>query len=520
MAVRSYVASRFFAAFSADDIRLVIAQELSSDSRYEIEQPKSFIAEKIYSILELTIHENYTYNSIRRLFETDGRYSLALSSGSSAAKIILTVDNVNNIYAYDQIGDVSYRRVYEVYHVDDSKLCYLAADETVAPDKNVELSVRCYHEYFTDLAEAEAYCRNEMKAYAGRGTEDSGFRIFAADAEKISVSEWYNKNIVIAESIKRYGLDRYDYCAGSFADIEMAVKADAYDDLSEDEQFAANKYLCELLLPFIDDMRLEYINSDIDSISDFKEMECLADDMILCALLSAKSEEEFEKVHNALGPYGYRIGALTDDMYNDHPYEGGILMCSDGQMRWYSDIFSLNEWDGAKDNPYFGKFQPNENNDLLCLREYHPELIVDTFPSAALIRLYKENYLKELAEKKRMHPEMQLEVDNEIGFGLCIGDWYPDGVFSEEYVRITFPIIYETYSFSKAQCRQLLSGEEIIIPNYVSKMGRKLSIRGKLKETFNDEYKAVFTRTDINTRERNIMNAALGVIEAGLPPIE
>lgn len=524
MACHSYVLSKFFAGSNEHDLGLEIRQEKNPDGSYEIDSPKNFIADRIYSALELTIHEAYSWKSIRQLLETDGRYGLVVADDKkeSVTQVILSVDNANGIYSYDSFGNYMCRRIYEIQHIDDSVKGYFVFDQIINPEDDCEMIAHCYHKYFLNQTDAENYLKFEMRDYAiERGSPDSGFRLIVVDASRLEELDWYKQSLDIADDMSRYGLKRGDYKYIRDLDtVKQAVKADAYDDLPFQEQVEANKYLCRLMLPFIDDYRFDSFNSDIDTIRD-NEAEGAADDMILFALLSADSEEKFQAVHDALGPYGYRVGALTDSLYNSHPNEGAILMCSDGNMRWYRTYYYLNEWQGAKDNPYFGKFQLNEANDLLCLREYHPELVVSTFPDADLMQQYEMKYESFLADERRKHTEMRIIDDDDTKLTVCVGDWYPDGVYSTGFVPNTmFEINYGSSVFTTNQCKDLLSGEEIVVENYVSKAGITLSIRGKLKQAFDGPYDMSFVRTDINTRQRNIMNAVLGVVEAGLPPEE
>lgn len=523
--LHNYVLSKSLSGTNEKDLEPDIQQLCNEDGTYEIADPKGFIADNMFEYLEYNIDVGYDFRHIRNLLNNDGKYGLVVSdSNPLVKKIVVTVNSARNLYYYDILGDnIVYRQIYTVEQIDDADVGYLVSEHLIGLSRKCKLVTRCYHELFINLRDAVAYRDVNMKDYAvEKGSSHSGFRIFVVNAYQMRQSKWYKDNLEICDLIRKYKLKLSDYRYMLDLDsVREAIRADAYDDLPLSERAAADRLLCELMYPFIDDSIFDDIDDDFDAIPD-EDMESVADDMILFALLSVKSEKEFYAVHKKLGPYGYRVGALTDAIYNSHPKQGTILMCVDGNMRWYSDSYAIGEWEGARGNPYFGKFQPNECNTLLCLREYHPELIVNVFPTSAELEKYMKLYNEERAEERNKHPEMVVETNDVYDVTICRGNWYPNGVYNDEFMKdATFFVFYENYTFSRNQCRKLLSGEELVITNYKSKMGRDLTIRGKLKQTnFGDIVNMEFTRTDISARNRRIMNAFLGVEEPGLPEDE
>jgi hypothetical protein len=80
--------------------------------------------------------------------------------------------------------------------------------------------------------------------------------------------------------------------------------------------------------------------------------------------------------------------------------------------------------------------------------------------------------------------------------------------------------MYNKYEFSEDQCRKLLSGEELVIENYVTKMGDEVTIRGKLRDVagpFDDGPRIEFARTDIGSQKRMKLNREFQIEEPGLP---
>lgn len=525
MAIRNYI--KFSALTEADDggYELNVEQLVGLNKRYDFDSPRDAIANDMFKALELLIDVGYSSEHLRRLLNKSGTYSLMLSSETSLVNHIeIVVDNKHRVYYYDLFGSMSGRYMYEVEQIEDVYLGYMVSEHIIAPTPKCPLMTRCYHEYFLDLYDAITYQKAMMKDYTlGKGSAASGFRIFAVDVEKLKKSEWYVRNLKIYDMIKQYKLDWVDYrCIENFDDIEEAIRADAYDDLDDSERASINRELCDKLYKFLSDEYQEYVGDDYESADD-EDIEGITDDIILFALLSADSEETFNEVHKTLGPYEYRVGALTDSLYNDHRGKGHILMCSDGNMRWYGNCYAMNEWDGARGNPYFGKFQPNGTDGLICLNTYRPDLIVDVFPQAHELEKYQKAYSEEKSAIRKLHKEMSMESDDDYDVVLCTGDWYPEGTDSDVCISETiFPAFYESYVFSEEQCRELLSGNELVITDYKSKMGKITTIRGILREpiSFDDVFKATFTRTDINARNRKVMNASLGITEGGIPDIE
>ena len=113
-----------------------------------------------------------------------------------------------------------------------------------------------------------------------------------------------------------------------------------------------------------------------------------------------------------------------------------------------------------------------------------------------------------------------IQRSDEMEEDVAFGDWYPDGLKSSKVVKdVEFPIHYFKYKFNEEQCKRLLNGEEIIITDYVSKMGIETKIKGKLVDQTDmyDDYQDIeFTRTDIGSESRRKLNAQLGIAEKGV----
>lgn len=526
MALKNYVISKYMSGTSAKDIELDINQLVDGES-YEIADPISFIAENIYYALEQSIHPKYTENVIYQLLQHSGKYILAVYDAdivSSIDSITLVVDNANGVYYYDVVGTVFARQIYEVSVFDDADVGYLVVENIIHPEDNCELIRRCYEPYFLDIYAARKYRNEQMKHYKiSHGSSNSGFRIIVVDVNKIVESDWYRLNLEVANDIISYKLDpeRYRYIP-DIAIVHEAILADAYEDLDDTAKASVNRDIYDMIKPYIPCEYVAFLDDDLN-ISDDSEIEDIVNQAITICLTNVKSEEEFFEFHDLLGPYEYRIGCLTDDIYNAHPDSGYIVVSKDGDMGWYESCYAINEWSGAEDNPWFGKFQLNENNTLQCFREYRPDLIASKLPKKSDIQKYEEEYQEANAKIRRVHREMRV-VKNEDGDEIVIGTWYCNGLKSDKKIdRAMFFKDYGSHFFTEEECKQLLNGEEITIEHFVTKMKKEVTIRGKLKDVssmFDNDQRIEFVRTDIDANKRKKLNSELGIDEPGLPPVE
>lgn len=522
MSLCTFVLSKYLSGVG-DELELDINQ-LSDESDYEIFDVKNFIADRIFDCIEDYIDFKYDLESIRKLLGKSGKYKLKLmdnSGNSSVSQVIIMVDNEKEIYYYDLKGEFSARQVFQISHIEEDDVGYLVSEHLINPFPGCSLIERCYKPYFDDIATARRYYNNRMKDYeTEHGTASSGYRIMVVSKSAIEESDWYTANLKAMELVDTYNLDAEDYrYLTTMSDVIESITVDAYDELPLEEQCEINRGIYNLMRQYLDDDTCCQLDDDIEKVGP-EDVESIADLAIILALVQAKDEETFKKIHEVLGPNEYRIGALTDDIYNDHPDKGYILCSADGDLSWFEDCYALNEWDGAKNSQYYGKFMKNENDVLLCFREYHPELIVSELPSQLEFSKYNRMYRAELSYERAKHKEMRFGT-GENGKAVAIGDWYMRGLNDDKVSKNTrFPVMYNKYEFSEDQCRKLLSGEELVIENYVTKMGDEVMIRGKLRDVagpFDDGPRIEFARTDIGSQKRMKLNREFQIEEPGLP---
>ena len=483
MHVRSYIVSKYIFGTEASNVELIVRQ-LADNGVYDIQDPIAFIAEHIYYSLDDFLSPNFSISSLRQMLQVNGKHNLPLYSvgGSSVSKITLMVDTSAHTYYYDVKSNFISRQIYEVMYIPDEQLGYLVPEHLVRPYANCYLIERCYHEVFTNLVEAEQYQQERMADYAiEKGSFDSGYRLLVVNREEMEKSEWYKKNMKVAHMIEQYDLDYADYrYIRDMDDVILAIEADSYDSLSPEGQTKVNKQIYQQIRKYVPDDYVYFMDQDIE-VSDAEYVESMTDQAILLALIHASSEEVFKEIHDALGPNEYRVGALTDDIYNANPNRGFILVDKSGDMGWYPACNFIQEARNGPDIPYYNKFQPNERDRHERARKAQPRGVPRRADGA-------------------VQPRRLRSADGEHGQAAHGADPDRRGRF---------------------QGHHLLNGEEIVVDGYVSKAGIVTRIRGKLDYPYDmytaqDGLELEFTRTDIGSKDRSKVNAAMGITEKGL----
>lgn len=523
MAVRSYILSKYMSRTGENNIQLDVNQ-LTERRSFAISNPKSLIAFDMFAALESMIDARYDEAFFQLLLDKDGTYKIALfDENDSSMSIMISVNNKSHQYFYEVRGTISVRQVYYVSQIKDEDVRYLVSEHIIGPEPGVGLIERCYRPYFQEQYPADRYLSLKMSHYSIiHGQSASGFRMFVVDVNEIEKSQWYQDNMTIARQIKEYDLDVEDYrYMTSTSEISSAIRAQAYDSLPMPERAKINREIYDLMRDLISEDDVPSLDEDFEQAAD-EDTEFVADRSIIMAFANAKDQEAFDMIYEKLFCYEYRIGALTDTIFNEHPDEGFILVSSTGEMRWYGECYFIGVWEAAKGNPYFGKFQLNENDTLLSFREFRPDLYVDSFPEERILNYWRDKYLADTAAARGRHDEMRYRTESD-GMEIVMGDWYFDGLSSKKVApNIWFRRNYGSHKFTEDECKRLLSGEELIIEHFISKADLETTIQGKLKDCsspYDETLTISFVRTDINvSKDRLMLDAELGIIEEGLPP--
>lgn len=519
MAVRSYVIQECLSGSSSDDVTCDVYQ-MSLNDQFAISDPIALIADDIYTSVSDIIDLRYRVQHIRKILRS-GQTKGLLGYKSDSASILIHADNENKVYYYDVVNtdDYKFRKVYRVQELDDEKVGYVVL-EYIPYDNNRKFIKRCYSPYFKDLDSAVSY----LDSISENCENIDDFRISVFDIDELSKADWYSRNVSAFDKILRYDLDPNKYRKIlDFDELDDMINADAYNRLSAQEQADVDYDLYQRLYDYLPVEITYEFDMDLENAEDVDVMS-ITDRAIALALVQATSEDEFNEIYDVLGPHKYRIDNLTDEIYNSHPDAGYILVTVDGEMKWYPECYFINSWEGAKlDNPYYGKFQPNTCETLLCFKEYHPELIVDNFPSPAIMNAYAQRYKDVKADIHRRHSEMYFYVDDEND-EIVVGDWYYNGVYCDDVIRdVAFMRMYGEHSFTEEECRLILSGEEVVIENFKTKSGIVTTIRGRLRSAsgaYDENTMVEFIRTDLDFGARRKINSEMGIVEPGVSQMQ
>lgn len=532
---------------------VVMYQQMSDDGKYVIIDPERYIARLIYRRISDDIDFDYDESCIEALIklQADGTYSLSPRSDKVECEILIIVNKKDNQYGFkfkDTQNSYSANYIYSIDRIRNFDEVYLVVECISNPSDDCNLIVRCDHTYFDSMRGAEKYQNLHHEDYQlSRGDlRYSGYDIFVVSKTEIEdiatrIGYWYSRNIEAIKAINSYGLDVEDFRYMSDIDaINDKITAFAYDELNDDERYIVDDRIYNIMINFISDKE---IKTELDNLKNTAKrqnnnIKTVRDKAVILALIHAETDEKFKQVHEALGDmYGWCIGKLTDDIWNKHSHDsddgelvgdGYILLDKTGNLSWFPDLVCFDDWNQSDDSPYKGKFMPNDADILLCFREYHPEKIADRILSSEEVNCLQAKYANARKAKIAEHKEMSFSYENRrdknghpCDVAIVTGKWYPHGINVEDsncqgYGDTQFPRYYYNYEFTEDECKRLLSGEEIIIKNYITKDdGIRCTIRGRLgdKSTkFDDGPIIEFVRTDIDQKERNAINAKYGII--------
>ncbi len=549
--VKSYVICK--QEFLKDGKNVIVYDLLYDGGGYSVLHPEEHIFRSIYEQCERYISHEYDESCIRTLMklQSDGRYGLETNEDNHNRKVSVIADKKNNRYGFsikslDENDSLSETVTYEIKQIEEIDIVYLVAEFIVNPSDDCNLVVRCEHKYFTDIYSAKKYlarCKEDYKLSHG-DFEFSGFKIFPASKSEIEdmatpISYWYTRNIEATRLIYKHGLDAEDFrYIPDIDEVSDKIAAFAYDDLDDEGKYNIDSRIYDIAIKFISDEKLRtYLDSLRNTAkTQHNVMKTVREKVVILSLINAESKEKFHQIYKALGEtYDWCIGEVTDDIWTKHSHasntgetigDGYILIDKYGELVWFPECLWFDEWDKSDDSPYKGKFMLNEADTLLCLREYHPEKIADKILSQDECDMWHIKYMNNFKAKILQHDEMEFsEIDSRDGRGhsckvaAVTGRWYPHGINisgnCDAYSNTQFLRHYYNYEFTKDECRQLLSGEEIVIKNYVTKdNGIRCTIRGRLNDVssaMDSDPIIRFVRTDIDVQERNAVNAKYGI---------
>ena len=526
--LRSYIMAQQtiinnYGSDNASSPEITISSVCNSNGSYAVDDYEHFIADIMFDKLSSFLAIGYTKDDVLFAMSSDGEYSFVTNEDMpDITSIMIRVDAKRHIYGYTKISDFYMNVVYSVISIDDDDLGYLVSEYIKSDDLKSPVITKCYHPIFgrDELDAAVKYCESEMMESARMGYGDnSEFKVRPVSISSVSHSTWYELNMSVLHTMERYGIPRSEYrMIGDLNFMSEKIKADSYHSLSFDDRYEIDNMLCHRLLPYVDEDLIHSVCGEDVSEIDPSDMYDVVNMFIISALGDARSESEFYDIIDAMGAYASRIDDLNEQA-RYHKNEGYVLVSRTGQIKWYSNCYAINDWYGAKDNPYYHKFQQNKAR-LVCFSEYSPELFVDSFPDMSLIQKYDNEYKESLLNMRREHAELRFRNYPDEGMLMAIGTWYPDGVESNNRVDdAKFFAFYYGRDFDYDQAKVLFNGDEVVIDDYVSNTGDIITIKGRLREATKHTkwVNCEFYRSDQEPSARNSILMAIGAKEPQNP---
>lgn len=524
-----YIMRRIVSDFSKLDnakekLKVSMSAILDEDTgEYAIDDYVQYISSYIYSDIVDFIDNDYTYQDVKSVFFRSGKYEFRVNKSISdvVKSVVISIDTDKHEYGYFKLSDFDLNVSYSVNAIEDDDLVYIVPEHIPTGDFNNPIITKLYHDYFTDVKSAFAYRDSVSKEFAKAGYDPVGeFKVMPTSRKFISESRWYQVNLSVDKVVARYNKNRNEYRMISDLDyIEEKIKADTYHSLTFDDRYTVDRLLLQRILPFVDKELFDHIcdGGDVTDI-DPSMMQDVVNTLIICAFSDAKTEDDFYAIRRAMGPHIGRIEDLNDQARR-HKNEGFVLVSKSGRIRYYSNVYAINTWYGARDNYYHGKFMENVN-PLPCFEKFSPDLFVDDFADEKLVMKYENDYEQNQLDMKAKHAEMRLRNWPNDKFLFCKGHWYVDGLKSDNVVDdAKFFAFHYKYRLDEDQCKTLLNGEVLVVDDYKSMSGEVVTIKMKLREaTINKEYvNCEICRPDQKAADRTPILMAIGASEPNNP---
>lgn len=486
---------------SLDDKSLEYVKQLSADNEFEIYRPDEFIAERVYSDIRDIIDSAYSYADILAIVRMEeASFNLMLAPDEKDAVLVYISVTKNAVKVDVTMCNGMVQYIYNITRMAKGYVAYLVCDQIVAPFPKVGRVLRCYHETFNRKDDAIRY-RNQQRRNPGKpnkGSKLSDFEIYVVNRYTLDNQFWYHGNLEAARLILNYELnfDKYRY-VNNVETLLNYIYIDTYDIASDAQKAKINRKLYECVGPFLNDDIKSVMDEYIDECNDSK-VEQIVNDALAISLTSCVSKKEFQKLQKAIGPYSKRLKSLTQEIFNDHMGQGYILCTKTGELGWFPSCEFIEDWDGAKDNPYRGKFMKNDGEILLCFKEYHPEMLVTRLPTRKEMSDYRMLYKVACSKERMAHDELEFEDHFLFGYRMS-GIWYEDGVFGDKSEFISISAEYGGHKLTRLEACELLSGNEVTIEDFVSQMGIVCSATIKIGKDIDmfGEVCAKYIRTDI-----------------------
>lgn len=401
--IQNYVQCHTYTSTDWHDMASVVTQ-MKQDAHYEIDNPEDFIANDIFEHIKELI-PSLTVEDIKAAMNApdDGYFDI-----NEVSRIeIFSKKHTGFGYQihYDEF-DYTYLRQYQIDTIKADNVVYLVSEHIVNPGKGCDLLERAYHDLFDNLSEAEKYQAEKMEDYKYEGSsyrKESGYKICVVDKSKFKNNPWYKDNMSALRLMEELGEDPATYrFYRSARAVVSELQQKKYEAANKEEKSAMDMEVYQYVREYLTDAQIEILDTEMGrATTDFSiSSRAVADKAIILSFVNATSQMDYDAIHEKLGEYVSRIAQITEANVYEKRGHGKVCVSKNGEVGYYDNAFGINSWEGAKDNPFFGKFSPNMGGEVDQFEkfEYH-HMFVDVLPTQELVDSYYKKY--EEWEKKQ-----------------------------------------------------------------------------------------------------------------------
>ena len=398
-----FVQKSVYSAFDWHNMATVITQ-MQQDGHYDIDKPYEFIAEDIYENISDYITSDITIDKIIGFMKLEDDTDIKLINNTKDDSIAYPTsieffsEKKGNV-GYRITNEIGYTKLVEYYisDIECEDIAYIVSEHIVNPGKGCDLIERCYHEPFKSLEEAENYLLDQMKYYTHSGRtyhSDSGYKIEVVDKEKIQGIEWYKYNMLALEYMKKLNKNPEDYrFYRNVLYLVGELQEEIYQLSTVEERKLIDIQVINCLSDYLPKTLKEKYVSILSSSGIFNSRE-IADKALIQAFINAKSQNEYDSIHNLLGIYKSRVWQLTHNISKEHKGNGRIVVSKSGDIKWYSNGYGISSWEKANipNNKYYGTLHYIMGGTCDCFKTYNPNNFVDELPSDEEVNYWENKY--------------------------------------------------------------------------------------------------------------------------------
>jgi len=396
MKTNNYVQCHTYTSTDWHDMATVVTQ-MQQDGHYEITDPEDFIAKDIYEHVK-ELSATITEESIKTTMSAKKDKFFEINDVSRIEVFSKNASGYGYRMHYDEF-DYTKLVQYTINEIETNKVAYLVSEHLVNPGKGCDLLERAYHDLFDNLSEAAKYLEEMMEDYKHEGhayRKESGYKLTVVDKSEIKRTSWYKDNMLALHLLEELGEDPATYrFYRSARAVVSELQQKKYEVATVEEKAAIDMKIYRCVREYLTGAQTEFLDIEIENTKANSSISSrnVADKAIILAFVNADSQISYDIIRAKLGEYECRIAQLTEENVREKRGHGKVCISKDGEIGYYENVFGINNWEEAKDNPFFGKFSPNMGGEVDQFKkfEYH-HMFVDVLPTQELVDSYYKKY--------------------------------------------------------------------------------------------------------------------------------